>query len=80
METPVEDHPLAMCDGSTVPDKDLIAIDHVRRTYVGESYYPLHSEDMRWYYLSNQTKDEALIMKMYDSKEDVPARCIVREL
>lgn len=24
--------------------------------------------------------DEALIMKMYDSKEDVPARCTVREL
>lgn len=53
----------------------LVRVDYVRKHYVGESWHPLYSPDYRWYYLNRQTKDEALLMKIYDSKEDVPARC-----
>ncbi|KAK2484404.1 hypothetical protein H9L39_02384 [Fusarium oxysporum f. sp. albedinis] len=72
---PVEDWPLAVCDGSTVPPEKLIKVDHVRKHHIGESLYPLESDRYRWYYLNKQTPDEALLIKMFDSKEDVVATC-----
>ncbi|QKD53705.1 uncharacterized protein FOBCDRAFT_239441 [Fusarium oxysporum Fo47] len=71
----VEDWPLAVCDGSTVPPEKLIKVDHVRKHHIGESLYPLESDRYRWYYLNKQTPDEALLIKMFDSKEDVVATC-----
>jgi hypothetical protein len=73
---PVEDYPLAVCDGSTVPETSLVTADHVRKFYIGESLYPLHNESYRWYYLNRQTKDEVLLLKMFDNKEGVKARCM----
>ncbi|KAH7202667.1 hypothetical protein BKA60DRAFT_581713 [Fusarium oxysporum] len=75
MYHPVEDWPLAVCDGSTVPPEKLIKVDHVRKHHIGESLYPLESDRYRWYYLNKQTPDEALLIKMFDSKEDVVAKC-----
>jgi hypothetical protein len=53
-----------------------LTADFVRKHYVGESMYPLPGGGhYRWHYLSRQTKDEVLMLKMYDSDQDVPARC-----
>ena len=73
---PVEDYPLAVCDGSTVPESSLVTADHVRKFYIGESLYPLHNGSHRWYYLNRQTKDEVLLLKMFDNKEGVMATCM----
>lgn len=72
---PIENYPLAVCDGSTVPADMLVAVDHVRKNYVGEGLYPLARPKYRWHYLNRQTKDEVLLIKTFDSKEDVPAKC-----
>ncbi|KAK1750107.1 hypothetical protein QBC47DRAFT_124929 [Echria macrotheca] len=72
---PIETEPLAVCDGSTVPASKLIAADHVRKYYVGESLYPLPDPQYRWYYLSRQTKDECLVFKTFDSSGEVTAKC-----
>lgn len=64
---PIENFPLAVCDGSTVPADRLLAVDHVRKAYVGESAYPLAWPGYRWYYLGGQTRDEVLLFKTYDS-------------
>ncbi|KAK4222456.1 putative 7 alpha-cephem-methoxylase [Podospora fimiseda] len=58
---PVENYPLAVCDGRTA--------------YIGESLYPLECPDYRCYYLNRQTKDKVLAFKTYDSAEWVPANC-----
>ncbi|OAA43583.1 hypothetical protein ISF_09668 [Cordyceps fumosorosea ARSEF 2679] len=71
----VENYPLAVCDGSTVPQEKLIQVDHVRKYYIGESLYPLQSASYRWYYLNRQTPDEVLLFKIFDSKENVQAKC-----
>ena len=63
----VEDWPLVVCDASSVAARDLIAVDHIRRNFNGEVYYPLYSSTYRWWYLSQQKKDEVLLIKMYDS-------------
>ena len=57
-----------------MPADNLVAVDHVRRRYVGESYYMPFSPEYRWYHLSRHGRNEALLIKNYDSK-DVPARC-----
>jgi hypothetical protein len=72
---PVESSPLAFMDGSTVPDDKLVKVDVVRRTFLGESYYPLEGGGYRWHFLDHQTPDELLFMKMSDSKQDVKAKC-----
>ncbi|KAH7408890.1 methyltransferase CmcJ [Cadophora sp. MPI-SDFR-AT-0126] len=70
----VSDWPLALCDARSVSNAELIAVDHVRRRYVGESYYMPFNAAHRWYYLSRQTKDEVLLFKNYDSREDLDGK------
>ncbi len=72
----VEDFPLAVCDGSSVPPESLVAVDHVTRGYIGESYYLLYHASHRWYYLDKQTKDEVLLFKTFDSLHSAKAKCI----
>ncbi|UPK91720.1 hypothetical protein LCI18_002655 [Fusarium solani-melongenae] len=72
---PIENYPLALCDGSTVPPEMPLRVDHVRKYYVGESLYPLQSPKYRWHYLNRETRDEVLLFKMFDSRESVAAKC-----
>jgi len=71
---PVEDYPLAICNGATVCEEDLMASDHVRRHYTGETYYVRYKDVHEWFYVSEQQPDKVLILKMFDSKEDVKAK------
>ncbi|KAF2105157.1 hypothetical protein BDV96DRAFT_509883 [Lophiotrema nucula] len=70
----VGDCPLAFCDGSSVDADDLIAIDHVTRDHVGETFNLVFREKYRWYYLSDQRPDEVVLFKMFDSKPNIKAR------
>ncbi|KAH6873455.1 hypothetical protein B0T10DRAFT_499784 [Thelonectria olida] len=72
---PIENFPLALCDGTSVSNEQLLAVDHVRKNYVGESLYPLYSSDMQWYFLDRQEKDEVLIFKTFDSSTKTSSRC-----
>ncbi|KAK3324483.1 hypothetical protein B0T19DRAFT_402713 [Cercophora scortea] len=71
----IEDFPLAVCDGSTVPSEKLLAVDHVRKYHIGESLYPLYCETSRWYYLNGQGRDEVLLFKTFDSSTKAAAKC-----
>lgn len=72
---PIEDYPLAVADGSTVDPDDLVAADYVRATYQGENLLPLYNKNCRWHYLSDQTPDDILLFKSYDSREQSKAKC-----
>jgi hypothetical protein len=72
---PVEDYPLAVCDGASVPPGALIPADYVRTTYTGENLLPVFSDKYKWYYMSRQTPDDVLLFKCYDSSSEVKARC-----
>jgi hypothetical protein len=63
----VEDWPLAICDGRSIREQDLIETDHVRRHYTGSTLYLLHHPEQRWYYMGNQGKEDVLIFKNFDS-------------
>lgn len=72
---PVENFPLAFMDGSAVPEDKLIEVDVVRRSFPGESYYPLENGGYKWYFMDRQTQDDVLFMKMNDSDSSVKAKC-----
>ena len=72
---PIQDAPLALCDGTSVADTDLLAADHVRRNYCSETLMLLHRPGFRWYYLSNQNEHECYLFKIFDSLEGVKAKC-----
>jgi hypothetical protein len=63
--------PIAVCDASTVSPKECFEVDTVFPHYASELYHIGNSASHEWYYLSNQTKDEILLMQVYDS--DAPS-------
>ncbi|KAH8881848.1 methyltransferase CmcJ [Thozetella sp. PMI_491] len=76
IENIVQDYPLAYCDPISVPETDLIECDHVRRSFTGANLYAHFNPGHQWYYLSEQRPDEVLLLKMFDSDENVKAtRC-----
>lgn len=54
---------------------DLVETDHVRRHYSGSTLYLMHNPAQRFYYMSQQSKNDVLIFKNFDSKSDVGAKC-----
>lgn len=64
---PVATHPLALCDAASVRPRDLVVFEIHYSDRVGENYYAKHSGDHRWYFYSALTRDEALLIKQWDS-------------
>lgn len=73
-EAPIMDTPLAFCDGRTVDDDSLVECTHVHpdgpKAY---NLYCTYQPQMRWYYLSRQTRNEVTVFKNFDTAS-VPSR------
>ncbi|KAI0968554.1 hypothetical protein F4678DRAFT_464168 [Xylaria arbuscula] len=80
--------PLCFCDGRTISDEDLVAIDATPPPKGTSSFYESISKGdgfqtleirasprHKWYYLSEMQPDEALVFKCYDSKNTSTSRC-----
>ena len=71
---PVLNSPLACCDAATIDAADLVASERRAKDRIGElelvSWNPAH----RWYYYPEMSRDEALLIKTYDSARDGRAR------
>ena len=74
IDTPIETSPLALADAQSVADQDVITADLVYPDRVGEIYYAAWNPMHRWTYFPRMTKDEALLIKGFDSREDGRAR------
>jgi hypothetical protein len=71
---PLQDAPLALCDSRTVGEQDLVESDLVYQHRVGETYSVTYSPAHKWYYAPELRRDEALLLKIMDSKTDGRAR------
>ncbi len=71
---PVEEQPLAACDARSIAPADLVRADLVYRDRVGETYSVTFNAAHRWFYFPRMTRDEALLIKVFDSAEDGRAR------
>lgn len=80
---PVEKDPLAMCDARSVPDEDLIPVaanlpskdtglkySTITAGRRFELFYAKYNPEHKWYYASEMTPDEVLLIKCFDSIRD----------
>lgn len=66
-EEPVAAHPLALCDAQTVDPEDLVVFEIHYEDRVGENYFAKHAPRHVWYTYPGITRDEALLIKQWDS-------------
>ncbi|MEM7405048.1 MAG: CmcJ/NvfI family oxidoreductase [Pseudomonadota bacterium] len=71
---PVETTPLAFADARSLEPTDLVATNLVYPDRTGEIYQVKFSDRQRWYYFSRARRDEAILIKVYDSAIDGRAR------
>lgn len=71
---PVETAPLALADARSVAPLDLAPVDLVYPDRTGEIYNATFSPTHDWYYFPRMERDEALLIKGYDSLTDGRAR------
>ena len=67
---PVETTPLAFTDAQSLDERDLVATDLVYPDRVGEIYHLAFNPKQRWHYISRMTRDEAVLLKVFDSATD----------
>lgn len=71
---PVRRSPLALLDATSLDPRDLLATDLVYPDRVGEIYHLAYSPHHRLYYFPDMNRDEAVLIKGYDSRTDGRAR------
>ena len=64
---PVATHPLALCDATSVRPEDLVVFEIHYSDRVGENYFAKHADAHCWYFYPALTRDEALLIKQWDS-------------
>jgi hypothetical protein len=71
---PVRMWPLALADASSIAPQDLVTCDLVYEDRTGEIYYGVYNPAQRWYYVPAMAREEAVVIKCYDSARDGRAR------
>ena len=64
---PVATRPLALCDAASVRPEELVVFEIHYPDRVGENYFAKHARRHRWVFWSSMTRDEALLIKQWDS-------------
>ncbi len=71
---PVWTTPLALCDATSIAPADFLASDLVYPDKVGETFSVRANPEHRWYYYPHLRPEEALLLKVYDSRANGVAR------
>ncbi len=70
----VETNPLAICDARSVALGDMVATERRAAERVGETYRLTYNSNQQWFYFPLMQRNEAMLIKSYDSKDDGRAR------
>lgn len=68
---PVRRAPLALADATSIKPDALLATDQVFPDRVGEIYQLAHQEGQRWYWVPEMRREEALLIKGWDTAAGV---------
>ena len=68
---PVAIHPLALCDAASVQPEELVVFEIRYSDRIGENYFAKHSDGHQWYFYPALTRDEALLIKQWDSSGEL---------
>jgi hypothetical protein len=67
---PVRNHPLVLCDATTVGADELVSVERRAEERVGELQVALPGPGQQWYYYPDMRMSEALLIKTFDSETD----------
>ncbi|KAJ4024688.1 hypothetical protein NW752_003241 [Fusarium irregulare] len=70
----VQNWPLVLCDAQTADLQDLRAVDQVTRRFIGDIYYSVYNDAMRWHYMSGMQPSEGALFKSWDTSPDGTAK------
>ncbi|KAF2106018.1 hypothetical protein BDV96DRAFT_591706 [Lophiotrema nucula] len=73
---PIFKDPIAVASSPSVPDSDLIAAEMTEDGFKGEQWVVRHNSNHEWYYKSGMTPGDVLLIKCFDSREDVARRAL----
>ena len=65
--SPVVSNPLALCDGQTMSQSDLVVFEVRYADRIGENYFAKHSSSHQWWYYPEMTRNEVILIKQWDS-------------
>jgi hypothetical protein len=71
---PVKSWPLGLVDSSSIAPADFATCDLVYEDRTGEIYQGVYNPAHRWYYVPDMAREEAILIKCYDSMRDGRAR------
>lgn len=66
---PVVSSPLAYADSRSVPDDDIVGVEHRYPHRTGETAGVKYTEKGRWHYLSGMENDERILLQCFDSQD-----------
>lgn len=66
---PVVASPLAYADSRTVPDEDIVPVEHRYPHRTGETAGVKYTPKGKWHYWSGMKNDERILLQCYDSKD-----------
>jgi len=66
---PVVASPLAYADSRSVPDEDIVPVEHRYPHRTGYTAGVKHTNKGQWYYWSGMTNDERIFLQCYDSRD-----------
>ncbi|WP_245474018.1 CmcJ/NvfI family oxidoreductase [Bradyrhizobium zhanjiangense] len=72
LSPPPQDFPLAVCDGGSVPDDDLVEVNYDKFGIKHKAWHTYYSSHQRWYYFPEMASDEFILFKGYDSEDNYP--------
>lgn len=70
-DEPVSVLPLACVDAGTAAAEDLCVFEIHYADRIGENYFAAHSVRHRWYYYPGMVREEAMLIKQWDSDGDL---------
>jgi hypothetical protein len=71
---PVQNEHLAIADAQSIGTSELIPSARIYPNRRGEVYHSTYNPAHRWYYFPNMQRNEAMVLKCYDSSKDGRAR------
>jgi len=76
---PVQRTPVALCDGSSTSLDSLVTFQTRAGRHSKEYYFSTYSEDHDWYYFPRARREEAIIVKNWDSAGEAFAKKACKE-
>ncbi|KAI8960372.1 hypothetical protein F5Y11DRAFT_349625 [Daldinia sp. FL1419] len=70
----VQNWPLLVCDGKSTPLENLVAVDQIARSFVGDIYYATQTNACKWYYMSGMDINEGVLFKNWDTSNKAKSK------